>query len=1075
MSAPPMSTEPSTSSAPAAASDQDAARKKRRKDASTGRGHVPRDANVPRQPRVYRACESCRRKKIKCDGVEPVCGQCLGNINACTWKPTADRAAHSRQYVQQLETRLHHMETLFQHVAPVMEALTASTQGGVQGQPPNGIGLPQQVAAQAARHYMQNMNDAARAAMAQQQSMTLGTAGAVPANVGTSVLPQGGIGMPQMDDSSELEEEGSSEEESVQTDDAPDSSEEVAQKFGQLQVDENGQWRWIGGASTMSLVESLRMLARQPTYPSPPGERGGMDDLLFPNAIGLGKVRRVALPRSSEVEYPPRDLADALVDAYFAMFHHTLPVLDKMSFMTKYHDHMERGTYRDDAGFQSTIFGVFAVAARFLNDPRLGDVNGDGGLAMTFYDRAMILHFIGADKTQLAHVQCVVLLSSALASWNLLAESWLLLGQGIRTAQDLGLHRAAPKSSLTPLEREMHKRIWWCVYMLDRLLAVALGRPLGIEDSDCDVELPLPLDDEALRLHLEGQPMGEPSTIMVGFIALTDLAKIGGQMLRQVYAVNKTGFHLDAVAAAALQQSVDALDSALSKWCDSLPPELRSKPQGEKEIFMAAILCTSYYAILISLHRVFLPTSRRHGPTQSVSIAKAVSASRNCILLAKALRNIIFPSHHLAFFVQYLFSSAVILCLCIMRLMDETQSKQSMAEVTQCIQCLHDLESSYPGAKKCRDLLIKLFEVSKEYAARRAEKERHPHPHNRLHRAGSMHKTRRHSNKTGSSSPSDWSGKRPHVTPPREMSTGQVLPGNQPIKMSPGQMNAVPQQVTPPSAYGGVGQHVLQGIAPSGTYTPGQLRAATMSGSSMAAPAYNVQSGTGNTGSPTHTSPSSVDSAAGHKRTRQESQMQDPSGSSYIPTFGASTQPLRQMHTHQPSPIRIVPPGMANIPPNPASAPPAPGVGYPQMPPPGYLNQAPNSAINPAMTYNVAGPEWNAPVKRESPAPPMQASGTAPPNPGSYTPSPPNYQTAFNVGANGSMPAFDLEGLNLPPGDADFLNNFGEGWSDFGGSDQFLDNSMSLDPSSFDFAFDNTFFPLDVERPGSANANMLQQ
>ncbi|KZT62356.1 hypothetical protein CALCODRAFT_548993 [Calocera cornea HHB12733] len=819
--------------------------------------------------------------------------------------------------------------------------------------------------------------------------------------------------------------------------------------------------RWIGGASTMSLVESFRTLSK-PAYPSPPGERGGMDDLLFPPAIGLGKVRRVALPSSNEVEYPSRDLADALVDAYFARFHHTLPVLDKITFLAKYHDHMERGTYRDDAGFQSTIFGVFAIAARFHNDPRLGDVNKDGGLAMTFYDRAMILHFIGATKTQLAHVQCVVLLSSFLASWNLLAESWLLLGQAVRTAQDLGLHRAAPKSSLTPIEREMHKRIWWSVYMLDRLLAIALGRPLGIEDSDCDVELPLPLDDEALRLHLDGAPMGEPSTIMVGFIALTELAKIGGQMLRQVYAVNKTGFHLDAAQSAALQESVDALDAQLSKWCDGLPPELRSKPKGEKEIFMAAVLCTSYYAILISLHRVFLPTSRKHGPAVSTSVAKAVSASRNCILLAKALRNIIFPSHHLAFFVQYLFSSAVILCLCIMRLMDENQIKQSMPEVMQCIQCLHDLEVSYPGAKKCRELLTQLFDVTKETAARRAEKDKHPHHH--IQRRGSMRKTRRHSNKTGSSSPSDWSGKRPHVTPPREL-----MPTGQPLKMSPGQMSAVPQQVTPPSAY----QGVLQGMAPPGTFPPSSLRPSTMSASSINAPSYNMQPVQPTSGQSSYQSPdSSSSTSTGHKRTRQESSMQDPSGSSYIPTFGPNATPLRQMQTHvthaPPPPINV---GAMNVgmQQQPASAPPAPGSGYSQLPPlpPSYMAQSATGTVNPGMTY-VQAPEWNSPVKRESPAPAQQPA-SAPPNPASYTPSPPNYQ--FNVGSNGNMPSFDLEGLNLPPGDQDFLNNFGEGWSEWGGSDQMFDSNMSLDPSSFDFGFD-PLFPFDVDRPGSANMNL---
>ena len=52
----------------------------------------------------------------------------------------------------------------------------------------------------------------------------------------------------------------------------------------------------------------------------------------------------------------------------------------------------------------------------------------------------MILYYTGHTATQLAHVQAFVLLSSYLASINSLPQSWLLCGQAVRIAQDLGLH-----------------------------------------------------------------------------------------------------------------------------------------------------------------------------------------------------------------------------------------------------------------------------------------------------------------------------------------------------------------------------------------------------------------------------------------------------------------------------------------------------------------------------------------------------------------------------------------------------------------------------------------------------------
>ena len=83
--------------------------------------------------------------------------------------------------------------------------------------------------------------------------------------------------------------------------------------------------------------------------------------------------------------------------------------------------------------------------------------------------------------------------------------------------------------------------IWWGVYTLDRMLALALGRPLAIEDADCDVEIPVELDDEVLPSYFNGavMPQGQIS-LMRGFVELISLYKIAGRVLREVYALDKT-------------------------------------------------------------------------------------------------------------------------------------------------------------------------------------------------------------------------------------------------------------------------------------------------------------------------------------------------------------------------------------------------------------------------------------------------------------------------------------------------------------------------------------------------------
>ena len=41
---------------------------------------------------------------------------------------------------------------------------------------------------------------------------------------------------------------------------------------------------------------------------------------------------------------------------------------------------------------------------------------------------------------QVEHVQCFLLMSSFLCSVNCLPQAWLLVGQAVRAAQDIGLH-----------------------------------------------------------------------------------------------------------------------------------------------------------------------------------------------------------------------------------------------------------------------------------------------------------------------------------------------------------------------------------------------------------------------------------------------------------------------------------------------------------------------------------------------------------------------------------------------------------------------------------------------------------
>ncbi|KAF9437852.1 hypothetical protein BGZ76_010868 [Entomortierella beljakovae] len=73
------------------------------------------DAAPVKRKRLTQACDPCRKKKIKCDGVKPSCANCL-KINAnCTYLPSMKKRGPRQGYIELLEKRLDKMEQLLQH------------------------------------------------------------------------------------------------------------------------------------------------------------------------------------------------------------------------------------------------------------------------------------------------------------------------------------------------------------------------------------------------------------------------------------------------------------------------------------------------------------------------------------------------------------------------------------------------------------------------------------------------------------------------------------------------------------------------------------------------------------------------------------------------------------------------------------------------------------------------------------------------------------------------------------------------------------------------------------------------
>jgi hypothetical protein len=144
------------------------------------------------------------------------------------------------------------------------------------------------------------------------------------------------------------------------------------------------------------------------------------------------------LPKPEQLSRPPKYVADLLVNLYFDQLHYTFPVLYKPHFMQKYQQLLRPvpGTSSAaDRRFLMVFFAVCACASGLLPGPPDRRLAG-----LEHYEKALLLCYAANGEASLERVQCLALLATCAAGWNTLAQSWMLAGQAVRTAQDIGLH-----------------------------------------------------------------------------------------------------------------------------------------------------------------------------------------------------------------------------------------------------------------------------------------------------------------------------------------------------------------------------------------------------------------------------------------------------------------------------------------------------------------------------------------------------------------------------------------------------------------------------------------------------------
>ncbi|EME48094.1 hypothetical protein DOTSEDRAFT_69887 [Dothistroma septosporum NZE10] len=216
-----------------------------------------------------------------------------------------------------------------------------------------------------------------------------------------------------------------------------------------------------------------------------------------------------------------------------------------------------------------------------------------------------------SDELTVDHVRVSLLCSIYFMEENLRSPGWVWLGAAVRIAQDIGLH--TDNGPYPPLETEMRRRVWWSVYNWDRIISLEIGRPLLIDDGDCDVSEPVPVDDDCIKpTGIVMPPPGQ--TIPSGLLAVIPVVRTTAQV--------KKCLKSPTVAASTLATCDEHFKSIMATWPDPYP--IQSQAPLDPRLLTAGCSLQTQRLFLYrhNLSTASRPSERRDALDRCVSVAR---------------------------------------------------------------------------------------------------------------------------------------------------------------------------------------------------------------------------------------------------------------------------------------------------------------------------------------------------------------------------------------------------------------------------------------------------------------------
>ncbi|KAK5728695.1 Gypsy retrotransposon integrase-like protein 1 [Elasticomyces elasticus] len=567
----------------------------------TGTNGIKTKGHLQKRRRVTRACDECRRKKIKCDGKQP-CTHCTVYSYDCSYdQPSNRRRNPAPAYVENLEHRVHRAETLLHILIPNLDLNdpgidAAVHQGWIPGAP--GRGNP-----------------------------------TVAPKVEQPTPPEQPQGLDKAQNKSDT------------------NLESMVRAVAQLDMDEQGHWDYHGHSSGLSFVRRMREqlgdLMGPETKATPFVKSRPMSQVLeSPRSNGDSPSGDVS--PSSATELPPIEYAREVCHHAVSDAASLLRVVHQPSFWKSFDELYSKSPENytnDDNVFLPLFHTAMALGSLFSK-------NDQGTLDQNGYETAIqqgFAHFKCArqmmdiaDCRDLTSIQAVVFMILFLQSSAKLSQCYAYVGVALRSALRMGLHRAYA-GNWNPIEAETRKRVFWVVRKMDIYVGAMLGLPQTLSDEDIDQDFPLEVDDDCVTEDgILPMPEGTVS-LMTAFNAHTRLVQLISKIVRNVYPIH-TQQNLPDKSYSVPFSVIREIEGELEEWKNALPPILNPCQAPARYIRIQQLLRLSYAHAQVMLYKPFLhyvAMGKRASPVDQRAYACAasyVNVSRNIIHIVTQMK-----------------------------------------------------------------------------------------------------------------------------------------------------------------------------------------------------------------------------------------------------------------------------------------------------------------------------------------------------------------------------------------------------------------------------------------------------